>query len=811
MAGELTVSERILYHLSHYLKFEDKYESPFDVTQDGISQACGISRAHAAIELKKLKAAGIIDERLSHVRRGKARRKVYFLTFAGKAKATDVVQYVKDNDIVTLVDPSKVSPDSTSRTRSAKRSSPLPAVREFFGREDELKRLGSLFGSPMPKVISLRGISGIGKTTLAAKFVSQLSGCRVFWHTVKPWDAPRTLADSLGRFFAENGSRRLAAYLSSGKAELGEMSFLLNEDLGENGFVFIFDDADASEGIQEFLRMFRHSSGTSKIIVTSEAAPGFYDNPDVVAKKDVVEIELGGLDREAALKILRLREIEGPLAEDLFRATNGHPLSLEMVTDSSPTEAKYQVSKFFEERFYAALAEPERALLQLASVFRRPFPADAIPKEIRQARKGSMLRESAPGKFEIHASLRGFVYQSMSREERAKWHSVAADHYLRAGNSQERLYHLMGANRSLEAEMMISRMGEELLAEGNVQVLWETLSSLTPSKPKYSQAVSLVKAKAASLVGKYDIAWSLLESISSEGEARSRADALVEMGRIRSKQGELKEASRLFEKALETGADSPASRAKSLRGLGVVESKLGNYAKAQELLERSARDAMAAMDNKGMLLAHMELGNVFIGRGMCEEAVDHFSKCAAGFGPVELTNVHVNLGVACATLGRSDEARVHLENAVKLADETGQPRAKAYALTSLAEILVKSGALEQAKESCFRALDIVTELDDKLGISAAYANLGMAEKAAGEIVASEEHYMESLSALDGLDVPRSLGMRKLEFGQLLESKGDRAGAQRAFEEAREAFLRVGATDLLLKAEQELKHSTARRK
>jgi tetratricopeptide (TPR) repeat protein len=511
------------------------------------------------------------------------------------------------------------------------------------------------------------------------------------------------------------------------------------------------------------------------------------------------------------MKLLQLREIKGPLAEDLFRATNGHPLSLEMVTDSSPTEAKYQVSKFFEERFYAALAEPERALLQLASVFRRPFPADALPKEVKQARKGSMLRETAPGKFEIHASLREFVYQSMSREERSRWHSVAADHYLRAGNPQERLYHLMGANRSLEAEMMISRMGEELLAEGNVQELWETLSSLTPSKPKYAQAVSFVKAKAASLVGRYETAWSLLEGISSEGEARSRADAYVEMGRIRSKQGELKEASKLFERALEIGTDSPASRARSLRGLGVVESKLGNYAKAQDLLERSARDAMAAMDSKGMLLAHMELGNVFIGRGMCEEAIDHFSKCAAGFGPVELTNVHVNLGVACATLGRSEEARVHLENAVKLADETGQPRAKAYALTSLAEVLVRSGALDQAKESCFRALDIVTELDDKLGISAAYANLGMAEKAAGELEASEEHYLESLRAIEGLDVPRSLGMRKLEFGQLLESKGDRAGAKRAFEDAREAFLRVGAKDLLVKAEQELGRSAPRRK
>jgi hypothetical protein len=92
LAGILTVSERIQFHLNNYLKFEDKYEVPFDVTQDGISQACAISRAHAAIELKKLKASGVILEKLSHVRKGKARRKTYFLTFEGKARAAKVCQ-----------------------------------------------------------------------------------------------------------------------------------------------------------------------------------------------------------------------------------------------------------------------------------------------------------------------------------------------------------------------------------------------------------------------------------------------------------------------------------------------------------------------------------------------------------------------------------------------------------------------------------------------------------------------------------------------------------------------------------------------
>jgi tetratricopeptide (TPR) repeat protein len=279
---------------------------------------------------------------------------------------------------------------------------------------------------------------------------------------------------------------------------------------------------------------------------------------------------------------------------------------------------------------------------------------------------------------------------------------------------------------------------------------------------------------------------------------------MVEMGRIKSKKGELDAALRIFTEALDKAKDLPGARAKALRGLGVVESKLGNYAKAQELLERSAMDSMAAMDQKGMLLAHMELGNVFIGRGKYQEAIDHFSKCAAGFGPVELTNVYVNMGIACAHLDKATEARLHLENAVRLAGETGQPRARAYALTSLSEVLIKGGDIDQAKEHCFGALEVFTEIGDRLGASAAYANLGMAERMGGNLQGSEEYYAESLKAIEGMDIPWSLGVRKMEFGAMLAAKGDRAKAERMLRDSRKLFEKIDAKDMLSKVNSELK-------
>ncbi len=803
MAGELTVSERILYHLSAYVKFEDKYESPFDVTQDGISQACSISRAHAAIELKKLKAAAIVDERLSHVRRGKSRRKVYFLTMAGKTKASAVMQYVKEYGIVPHVDASKVSPELTvTKMRSVRRSSPVPVIGPFFGREEELEIARRALALPSLKILSVRGIAGIGKTTLVAKLISELTGQRVFWHTARPWDAPRSLADALGRFFYDNGGRRLSAYVSSGRFELGEMSFLLNEELAENGYTFVFDDVDASESLQEFLEMMRHSSGSAKIIVTAESQPKFYDSSDIVARREVSELELGGLDRKASVELLGSRGIQGKVADELFRVTRGHPLSLEMVTATTPAEARTQVSRFLEEKFYSGLPETEKALLQFASIFQLPFGSEAIPRELRHAKKGSMLREVAPGRFEIHASLKDFVYNSMTRDERARWHSVAADHYLRANEHLERLYHLVRAGRALEVEMMVSRVGDGLLGDGNPKALWEALRDFEPAKPRYREAVLLAKAKAASAADLPSVAWPLLEEV-SQGKGGASAEAFVEMGMIRTSEGRLEEASRLFSAAMERSLDAPAIHAKALRGSGVVEGMLGNHGKAQELLERSARDAMTAMDSKDMLMAHLELGKLFIGRGLYTEAIDHFAKCAAGFGPVQLTNVYVNMGIASASLGNDDDAALNFENAVRLADETGQPRPKALALSSLAEVMLRSGKTEAAKEHCFRALDIVTELGDGAGISAAYAVLARAERAAGNMHDSIEYYEESVKALEGKDSPRSLGQLKMEFGMLLKEIGESERARAVLADSKELLARLDDKPLSARSDEGL--------
>src|SRR2546428_6843969 len=81
--SQVAVGERILVHLSWYLRFSDAFECPKETTRCGSAGALGISRAHAALELKRLKGSVRVEERMAAVAGGRTRRKVYFLTPAG--------------------------------------------------------------------------------------------------------------------------------------------------------------------------------------------------------------------------------------------------------------------------------------------------------------------------------------------------------------------------------------------------------------------------------------------------------------------------------------------------------------------------------------------------------------------------------------------------------------------------------------------------------------------------------------------------------------------------------------------------------
>ena len=86
----VTIGEQIIVHLSQYVRRQDDFVCPPGMSQGGIATSLGISRAHAAIELRRAMDAGRVTRRIAHVTGEPSRRKVYALTPQGRLIADSV-------------------------------------------------------------------------------------------------------------------------------------------------------------------------------------------------------------------------------------------------------------------------------------------------------------------------------------------------------------------------------------------------------------------------------------------------------------------------------------------------------------------------------------------------------------------------------------------------------------------------------------------------------------------------------------------------------------------------------------------------
>lgn len=117
----------------------EMFNIPFDLTQDGIASVLGISRAHASLELKKLKESGKVDDWLAHIRGAGSKRKAYYLLPDGFAEAEMLKQRFESSGIVieALLDMKRCDPGVMWESLSAK-------DKETFG-------LACVFRVPIPR------------------------------------------------------------------------------------------------------------------------------------------------------------------------------------------------------------------------------------------------------------------------------------------------------------------------------------------------------------------------------------------------------------------------------------------------------------------------------------------------------------------------------------------------------------------------------------------------------------------------------------------------------------------------------------
>ena len=460
IAVRLTAKERILLHLLGYVTYREALEVPPEMTQDGVATAAWVELRHLSQYLRPLLRDELVRERTCHVKGIRQRRKVYDLTEAGQhaayrlrdrvraetvrvqdghggreetvAKALeslggrvsllDLVRRSMQAGIVDL-DALVVAPASVFVERLGE----APRLDRFVGREAELAVLTSEAG---PRVIVIRGVPGIGKTSLAAKACERLRGRRsLFWHRLRSWDTRESLLAALGEFLAAGGRPGLRSVLVRGESMRADGA--LREDLPGTRSLLVMDDAqEADAGVVSFLRFLKDVvAGTPdvRLLVLTRRAIPFYDRRDVTVRHVVGEVDLTGLSASEVEALL------GPSLDRWFahivRELGGHPLFLELARASARPGASgsvlRDVHRFMEEEVYRELSESERSVMKVACLYHVPVPREAFFAGVSESHDAvislvnrALLQPIGPSSFGAHDTIREFFASILTPSER---------------------------------------------------------------------------------------------------------------------------------------------------------------------------------------------------------------------------------------------------------------------------------------------------------------------------------------------------------------------------------------------------------
>ncbi len=809
----VTVGERILVHLSGFLRHADAYEVPVEMTQDGIATALSLSRAHVALELKRLKATGKVQERMAHVANARSRRKVYELAPAGQEIARRMREHTRARRVQLSEPEGRREVAGAEAIEALRRAGlreseavlrvlgsdlielPRPEVpkaaapsRPFFGRAEERRILKEWLASDSNAVAVLIGVAGIGKSALVARLLADERRPallrRVYAH-----DDAHGLLSSFADFLARQGRRRLKAVITRPAYDPLEAIAVLREDLA--GYVVALDDLHACRPADALLRALIERPPDAKILVATRAAPTFFERPDLVLGR-VIELRLDGLDDMAAAELLAHRRatLEPDDVRRVIGATRGHPLALELFAASGLDAGALETDRYVLETVLEGIDGTSEDLLRTFAVFRRPARSPeafgATISQLRRLVRRAILHHRVEG-YLLHDLVKEFFVRRMGEPMRREAHSRAAAYWVSRGDGLEEAYHRIEAGDLDVAAVRLEEIGPALAESARAGDFEAALLCV-----KRDAKLETFLAETQMFLGKFVEARSVLERIVASGSPSERLRARIRLGRIANRLGSYSDARTILAEAVREAKalSERAVEGEALRALGGVERKLGELSAALRHLERAAEVLEDGSREKVRTLT--DLGAALIARGDLAGAKAQLLEAAskARRGTRDDAAIQINLGIVLSREGDARQAATTFARSADIALATGDVRFASYAIANAVDNFLRLDAVEAAAANAERALQLAQTIGDPLAVSTARANLGLVFLKRGEWTKAEEHLLESVEVIARLDNPYSLASRYVEIARLYEAQGRTGDAAPWRARAEEMFARL---------------------
>ncbi|MFW3146878.1 MAG: ATP-binding protein [Thermoplasmatota archaeon] len=844
--AKLTVDKRILLHLFEQKHSEMDFEVPQEVVQDGIATAVSIRRDNIPRTMKKLKEEGFVYEVLKRIKGMPRKRKAYFLSEKGLTYAKDVrdqlayhkvflelsdgsvkVVHLKDvpaylnaqmplMELYQLLGKENIIKEmairrylsgevETARNVNAEGFvsflQDVPVPKRFFGREMELETIRKWIGEKGPSILSISGIAGIGKTTLAAKSIKEAEGSmHVFWYRFHRWDSLRNLLFSISRFLDEMGRSGLKTYLDNTTALDGkEFYSIIDKSFKDlKAFIVVDDFQRAEDDIVDFfsnLKEMLPPHQKVKMMVVGRQVFPFYDRSDVLLKKVVKELTLEGLDKNSCRGLLNIPDMDEDLFERIYVITKGHPLFLQLVLSAEDLEDQKDIKRYIYEEIFKKLREKDQLLLQIASVYRYPVPSGAFFIEegldysiLDHLIEMNLITETSYDEYEAHDLIKEFFYNRLVPSQREHYHRKSAEFYMDTGTDRatvEAMYHMAIGGQVVKALKLASAYGERIITKGYVEQFASVLALLekeiTEETKEYNATSHLLKGEVQMINGRWDKASSEFKRAAAIAEAEGRdlinARANLKLGAIENRRGNKETAEKRLKKALKIARklQDKEEIAKALLALGELYSTKGEFRESKKMLRESLDIASELQDSSLMASSYTSLGIIFTNQDKHDLSIEQFRKAVEALeaeeNNLEMARIKINLGTVLTNQGNYDLAIENFEDSIELATESGDIRQKGYALAGAAHVYLMNRETDIARDYLDEALEIFTVLGEKFKIALIRLDYGRYHLQKGEKDKALGHLEACIHLLEGLKLPFYLKKYGQEIFDMLERRG----------------------------------------
>ena len=333
---------RILRWLDeHSAALESAWDVPRSISLEGIADGIGVVRSALFQPMSTLEEDGLIQTRQAHViGSGRRKRKVVHITQDGRKQIQQNTEEV---------------PDRRSRT-SLKLKGQVPEYTILHGRQSEIESIQEALERNAP--VHLRGMPGIGKSTLARSVVQELAGQGIQVHWVQ-LDAYCDVHEAMQRMEVETPQ----ILDVEGYASLFEQENML----------LVFDDVHAISS--------RHQSSFSNLFqgLQNHNIPFMLLGRD----RDTFSIEgeyvdLGPLEQADAIELLN-PEL-GDERASIVDTLGGHPLAILLYDASTPLPETNQGVRTYVEQVVLGDASSEvHEAMSPFLVLPFPVPAEKMP------------------------------------------------------------------------------------------------------------------------------------------------------------------------------------------------------------------------------------------------------------------------------------------------------------------------------------------------------------------------------------------------------------------------------------------------